>query len=357
MSHDDLIIHHRVQLFKYAKRYNVKAACHIFGISRTRYYELLSEYLKYGREGLRPKIKPHPVMPNQTKKEVEEEILEYVRKYPTQGPLRISNELRRRTNGRIHYSPAGIYKVLKRRRLNLKLDRLLLAEREGGGIFTDLLVRELRKQQEKHIETTYAGELLSVDVKLVGRIRGIGRIYHQVGVDCDSSFGFAKLYTRKGAETGVDLLERRILPIFSSLGIPLHRVLTDNGREYTSSTERGKRIHLFESALRRAGVRHTMTKARHPWTNGYAESFHKTLMNDFYHLAFRRKLYSTLDELQHDLDQFLLKYNFERTHTGYKLNGMTPAEKFLNGRRCLALESPKIQLSKNGETECVKVST
>ncbi|MDP3014662.1 MAG: helix-turn-helix domain-containing protein [Candidatus Subteraquimicrobiales bacterium] len=51
MSHDDLIIHHRVQLFKYAKKYNVKAACQIFGLSRTRYYELLSDFVKYGREG------------------------------------------------------------------------------------------------------------------------------------------------------------------------------------------------------------------------------------------------------------------------------------------------------------------
>ncbi|MDI6822176.1 MAG: IS481 family transposase [Actinomycetota bacterium] len=361
MSHDDLIIHHRVQLFKYAKRHNVKAACQIFGISRTRYYELLKDFKKYGRLGLAPKKRPKPKMPNQIKKEVEKEILDYVREYPTHGPERIANELKRKTFGRISYSGGGTYNVLKRNGLNRRFERLLYAEEHGNGIFTELLQRELERRKENHVETHYPGELLSMDVKLVGRIKGIGKIYHQVAVDCDSSFGFAKLYLSKKAKTSCDFLESSVLPIYEAFSIPLLRVLTDNGKEYTALSKRGKKIHIFEKALRKYGIRHSYTKLKHPWTNGYAESFHKTLLNDFYQLAFRKKIYTSLEELQKDLDEFLHHYNFKRTHQGWKLNGKTPAEKFLNGKRCPALESPKIKFSKNNENrkcqKCQKVST
>jgi transposase InsO family protein len=181
----------------------------------------------------------------------------------------------------------------------------------------------------------------------VGVIKGIGKIYHQVAVDCHCSFGFAKLYTSKRAPTSCNLMENRVLPFYRALNIPLRRVLTDNGREYTALTKKGKEGHIFERLLKREGIRHSYTKPKHPWTNGYAESFHKTLLNEFYQLAFRKKLYTNLEELQQDLDQFLFKYNFKRTHMGWKLKGKTPAEKLLEGARCLALPSPKIKLSKN----------
>jgi hypothetical protein len=52
----------------------------------------------------------------------------------------------------------------------------------GNGIFTELLQKELSKRRENHVETDYPG-----DAKLVGVIKGIGKIYHRVGVDRDSS--------------------------------------------------------------------------------------------------------------------------------------------------------------------------
>jgi len=117
-------------------------------------------------------------------------------------------------------------------------------------------------------------------------------------------------------------------------------------------------MRLFEQTLQREGIKHSYTKLKHPWTNGYAESFYKTLLNEFYQLAFHRKVYTSLEELQKDLDEFLFHYNFRRSHQGLKLEGKTPAQKLLNGARCLALESPKIKFSKNIEKPNVsKVST
>ena len=79
---------------------------------------------------------------------------------------------------------------------------------------------------------------------------------------------------------------------------------------------------------------------KHPWTNGYVERLNQTILDEFYSVAFRKKIYTSLEELQKDLDQFMYDYNFQRAHQGYKLkeNGYTtPAEAFFSGRRCLAL--------------------
>lgn len=61
-------------------------------------------------------------------------------------------------------------------------------------------------------------------------------------------------------------------------------------------------------------IEHSKTKVRHPQTNGICEHFHKTILLEFYQVAFRRKLYLTLEELQADLDIWLAHYNGERTH-------------------------------------------
>jgi transposase InsO family protein len=58
------------------------------------------------------------------------------------------------------------------------------------------------------------------------------------------------------------------------------------------------------------------TKVRSPQTNGICERFHKTILNEFYQVALRKKIYQTIEELQIDLDQWLVKYNTQRTHQG-----------------------------------------
>jgi hypothetical protein len=61
---------------------------------------------------------------------------------------------------------------------------------------------------------------------------------------------------------------------------------------------------------------HSRTKARHPQTNGICERFHRTIQEEFYATAFRKKLYTSLQELQADLDEWLDEYNRTRPHSG-----------------------------------------
>ncbi len=75
-------------------------------------------------------------------------------------------------------------------------------------------------------------------------------------------------------------------------------------------------------------IEHSYTKAKSPQTNGICERFHKTILDEFYNVAFRTKIYRSIEELQLDLDKWLNEYNHERTHQGKYCNGDTPIECF-----------------------------
>lgn len=144
----------------------------------------------------------------------------------------------------------------------------------------------------------------------------------------------AKLYTDKTAITAADMLNDRVLPFFAEHGIPLLRVLTDRGTEYCGKVEH----HAYQLYLALENIDHSKTKAHHPQTNGICERFHKTMKNEFYDIATRKKLYHTVEELQLDVDEWIRKYNEERPHSGKYCYGKTPMQTFL--------ESKKIALDK-----------
>ena len=138
--------------------------------------------------------------------------------------------------------------------------------------------------------------------------------------------GFAKLYDRKTPITAAELLNDRVIPFFDEHEIPLQRVLTDRGTEYCGNPER----HEYELYLAIEDIDHTRTKTKSPQTNGICERFHKTMLNEFYRVAFRKKIYASLEALQQDLDRYIEEYNTVRTHTGRWCFGKTPMHTFLN---------------------------
>ncbi len=163
-------------------------------------------------------------------------------------------------------------------------------------------------------------------IGMVGTLKGVGRIYQQTFIDTYSKVGFAKLYDRKMPITAADLLNDRVLPFFEAQGIPLNRVLTDRGTEYCGAPER----HEYELYLAVENIDHTRTKTRHPQTNGICERFHKTMLNEFYRVTFRKKIYRTLAEFQTDLDAWMEEYNQQRSHQGRWCYGKTPIHTFMD---------------------------
>ena len=129
------------------------------------------------------------------------------------------------------------------------------------------------------------------------------------------------------------MLNDRVLPWYESQDIPILRILTDRGTEYTGNIQH----HAFELFLSIEGIEHTKTKAYSPQTNGMCERFNKTMKQEFFDVAMRKKIYLELQELQKDLDAWMHYYNNDRPHSGRYCYGKTPMQTFIDSKR-LAVE-------------------
>jgi hypothetical protein len=87
------------------------------------------------------------------------------------------------------------------------------------------------------------------------------------------------------------------------------------------------------TALAVNDIEDTKTKVRSPQTNGICARFHKTILQEFYQVAFRKKIYDNLDELQKDLDEWFHYYNNDRTRQGKMCCGRTPMQTLIDGKQ------------------------
>ena len=203
---------------------------------------------------------------------------------------------------------------------------------QEGLILTESQVAALEKakaEKDAHgeFESECPGYCGAQDTFYVGTMKGVGRIYQQTFIDTYTKVAFAKLYDRKTPITAADLLNDRVLPFFDAHEVKLCRVLTDRGTEYCGNPEH----HEYELYLAVEDVDHSRTKTRSPQTNGIVERFHKTVLDEFYRVAFRKKIYGSIAELQTDLDAWVRSYNEERPHQGRWCFGKTPMQTFVDG--------------------------
>jgi transposase InsO family protein len=312
---------------------NVSQACKVMGYSRDTFYRYKDAVENGGTEALFEKNRRGPNPKNRVDERTEEAVLRHSIEFPTQGQVRVSNELLKMG---VIISPTGVRSVWIRNNLKTTKQRLAALEKkaaEEGLVLTEAQVVALEKKREENeahgeIETAHPGYLGSQDTFYVGTLKGVGRIYQQTFVDTYSKVAQAKLYTMKTPITAADLLNDRVLPFFEAHELGVLRILTDRGTEYCGDPER----HEFQLFLAMADIDHTKTKAKSPQTNGICERFHRTILNDFYQVAFRKKIYGTLDELQSDLDQWITEYNEVRPHSGKVCNGRTPMQTLLDGK-------------------------
>ena len=176
-------------------------------------------------------------------------------------------------------------------------------------------------------ERRHPGELVHVDIKKLGRIsaRGAGhrvvghrkgqnvrkiggKRHHLTGyeyvhvmVDDHSRLAYAEVLEGLTARCAVAFLRRAVV-WFAERGVRIRAVMTDNGSCYLA--------HAHRAALRELGLRHLRIKPGRPRTNGKAERFIQTLLNEWAYV----RIYGSSAERARALPLFLERYNFRRPH-------------------------------------------
>jgi transposase InsO family protein len=278
--------------------WTVASAAESFRISRQTAHKWWRRYQEAGEAGLVDRSSRPRRCPTKTPAKVERQVVELRRRHQVSAA-----RLAPRAG-----IPASTLHVIWARH---GVSRLSDLERRTGRLI-------------RRIVTTRPGELVHLDVKKQAKIpkgggwrvngrakknyngrRGrpsIGYAYIHSAIDAFSRVAYSEVHANEQAVTAVGFW-RRAKDFFASYGITVERVMTDNGRCYISNA--------FGAELVAAAIKHTRTKPYHPQTNGKAERYNRTLLNEW---AYARPYRSEAARTR-ALDTWLHMYNHHRHHT------------------------------------------
>ena len=279
--------------------WTVASAAESMRISRQTAHKWWHRYQEAGRAGLMDRSSRPRRCPTKTPPKVERRLVELRRRHQL-GPARLAPK-------------AGVpASTLHRVWARHGVSRLSDLERRAGRVV-------------RRIETVRPGELVHVDIKKQAkipkgggwRVRGVevkarkngkagrprlGYAYVHSAIDAHSRLAYSEIHGDERATTAIAFWHRA-RAFFSSYGIEVERVMSDNGSCYKAKT--------FTEALVAAGIIHTHTKPYCPQTNGKIERYNRTLLNEW---AYARPYRSEAARTR-ALDTWLHMYNHHRHHT------------------------------------------
>ncbi len=326
MTADEKVARHRMSVVELAEALgNASEACRRRGMTRTQFYEYKRRFQTHGLAGLKDLPPVHRTHPQTTAPETVERILALSREHPAWGCCRLSAMLK--LEGTAVSSPT-IQGILAKHGMASRYDRLLRLEERAAAEPIELSAEQVALIEranpayaERHVESSKPGELLCQDLFYVGHLKGVGKVYLDAVVDTYGSVAFGFLHTGKLPEAAAAVVHNDVLPFYADRGLRVEAILTGNGKEYC-----GTDAHAYELYLALNEIEHRTTRVKHPWTNGFVERFHRTVLDEFFRVAFRTTFYESVDALQADLDAWLAHYNTERPHLGYRNHGKRPLD-------------------------------
>ena len=184
--------------------------------------------------------------------------------------------------------------------LGTRVERLTLLERHSArraGLLTERTRRELLKarRRRRHVHSEYPGYLVCLDSFYIGKLKDVGKVWQITACDTASSYAAARILSANNAQEAAVFL-RHLAADFRKAGWPIQRVLTDPGSEFKAD---------FDAACQDLDIRHTRTKPRHAWTNGFAERLQGTVLHEHWRIVFRRRYFTSRTQLEHSFTALL----------------------------------------------------
>jgi transposase InsO family protein len=295
---------------------NVSEACRIMGVSRTRYYEWKKTAAHYGLEALTPKDRRAPQMPNATPTWVINELLTLAVSEPTLGCRQYADRLadRGHTIGK-----STVQDVLVRHGLGRRHQRL--ARAAAITALTSGLVTEATLEDTPFGFCHFAarpGDLIAFDSFYIGNLKGVGKVYQLTAIDTATRWAMVMIVL--GVPTGAVTARflHHVVSRYRRLGVTVRAVLTDNGPEYIAGT--------FTQALAAKQLRHERIPARAPNFNAVCERFQGTALQECWRPAFHRRRFTSVRQLQAEIDSWLTHYNTRRRNHSDYMRGRTPRQ-------------------------------
>jgi Integrase core domain. len=311
----EIIYHRRVRVLEHAAQTgNVTATCETFGVSRNTFYGWRNVAALYGLEALMPKERRVPQMPNATPTWVVNELLTLAVTEPTIGCRQYADRLADRGHS---IGKSTVQDLLVRHGLGRRHQRV--ARTAALAALTSGLITETAADDRLFGFCHWAarpGDLVAVDSFYIGNLKGVGKVYQLTAIDTATRWAFIMIVLGVPNGTVTARFLHHVIGRYRRLGVTVRCVLSDNGPEYIAKT--------FTDALAKKELTHQRIPPRSPNYNAVCERFQGTALQECWRPAFHRRRFTSIRQLQAEIDSWLIHYNNRRRNHSDFMQGRTP---------------------------------